>query len=101
MIDLNIGKKAARLTLSEELGFEQLQPLLQAAQQIEAAGKPLTLEWQTLQHLHYACLQVLIALGRSLAQQGIPIQAKEPSPELYALLQRYGLWRELFGATPS
>jgi ABC-type transporter Mla MlaB component len=101
MIDLNIGKKAARLKLSGVLEFEQLQPLLQAAQQIEAAGKPLILEWHALQSLHYACLQVLIALGKSLAMQGIPAQVKEPSPELYAQLQHYGLWNELLGATPS
>jgi ABC-type transporter Mla MlaB component len=98
MIDLNIGKKAARLTLNGVLSFDQL---LQAAQQIEAAGKPLILEWHALQSLHYACLQVLIALGKSLAIQGITAQAKEPSPELYAQLQRYGLWHELFDATSS
>jgi ABC-type transporter Mla MlaB component len=101
MIDLNIGKKAARLTLNGVLGFDQLPLLLQAAQQIEAAGKPLILEWHALQSLHYACLQVLIALGKSLAIQGITAQAKEPSPELYAQLQRYGLWHELFDATSS
>ncbi|GBC93934.1 hypothetical protein HRbin15_02436 [bacterium HR15] len=95
MIDLKIGKREARLTLKGELGFDQLQPLLQAAQQIEAAGKSVTLDWNQLQSLHYACLQVLIALGKSVEANGGRIAFNEPSPDLYDRLKRYGVWQAL------
>lgn len=95
MIDLKSGKRGMRLTLSGELGFDQLPTLLQVAQQIEAENKPVTLDWSNLQSLHYACLQVLIALGKSVEARGNSIQFKEPSPELHTLLHRYGIWTTL------
>ncbi len=95
MIDLKMGKRSARLVLSGELGYDQLQPLLQTAQQMEAVGKPLTLDWRDLHTLHYACLQVLMALVKSMTEKGCPVQLSEPSPELHAILLRYGIWAGL------
>ncbi len=93
MIELKIGKKGYQLVLEGKLGFDQLPALLEAAQQIEAQPKPTTVEWGSLQSLHYACLQTLIALGKSLEASGQPIAFKEPSPDLYDCLNRYGIWQ--------
>lgn len=95
MIELKTGKKGYQFVLQGELRFEQLTDLLTAAQQIEAQPKPTTIDWSNLQSLHYACLQVLIALGKSLEASGLRITFKEPSPDLYDRLNRYGIWQTL------
>ncbi|MCS7066446.1 MAG: STAS domain-containing protein [Fimbriimonadales bacterium] len=95
MIELKTGKKGYQLRLQGELRFEQLPELLTAAQQIEAQPKPTTVEWSNLQGIHYACLQVLIALGKSLEASGHSIAFKEPSPDVYDRLNRYGIWQTL------
>jgi ABC-type transporter Mla MlaB component len=100
MIELKTSQKGYRLQLSGELGYEQLPDLLATAQQIDAQPKPTTIEWSDLKHLHYACVQVLLALGKR-----VPLKFKEPSPELHQKLNRYGIWQALLspsaGDTPS
>lgn len=95
MIELKTCKKGYHLTLGGALSYEQLPTLLEAAQQIESQPKPTTIEWSNLQGLHYACLQVLMALSKSLEASGQRIAFKEPSPDLYDRLSRYGVWESL------
>ncbi|MFN7015787.1 MAG: STAS domain-containing protein [Fimbriimonadales bacterium] len=95
MIELKTGTRGYQLVLKGELGFEQLTALLEAAQHIEAQPAPTTIEWSNLENLHYACLQTLIALSRSLEASGHRIAFKEPSPNLYDRLNRYGVWQAI------
>lgn len=94
-IQLKSSSKGHRLILSGEIDFGQVNELYQVAQQIAENPKPITVEWGDLTSIHYAGVQTLLALGKTLQHQGVGIRYKEPAPQLYAQLQRFGLWQAL------
>ncbi len=94
-IQLKSSGKGYRLNLSGAIGYAQVIELYQVAQQIAENPKPTTIEWETLHAIHYAGIQVLIALSKSLQNHNLPLRYKEPAPGLYAQLERYGLWQAM------
>lgn len=94
-IQLKSSGKGYRLNLSGEIGYAQVNELYQVAQQIAENPKPTTIEWENLHAIHYAGIQVLIALSKSLQNHNLPLRYKEPAPDLYAQLERYGLWHAM------
>lgn len=94
-IQLKTTSKGHRLILSGDIGFDQIETLYQTAKQVVETPHPTTIDWENLHSIHYAGVQVLVALAQSLRNHQKPVRVKEPAPELYEQLRRYGIWQAL------
>lgn len=92
---LKTTTKKHKLTLSGEIGFAETNELWDAVQQIAQQPKETQIEWSNLSHIHYAGVQTLFALRKSLEEQGYKVQFSEPNPALYAQLHTFGVWDAL------
>lgn len=94
-VSLKTTAKKYRATLSGEIGFAEVGALYEAAQRIAQAPKPTQVDWSDLTAIHYAGVQVLFALRKSLEERGQKVQFTEPNPQLYQQLHTYGVWDAL------
>lgn len=94
-LNLKTNSKGYCLTLSGHIGYEQTAELLQLAQQIAENPKPTTVVWENIEGIHYAGIQVLLSLGKSLESAGTTLRFKDPAPELYEQLRTFGIWQVL------
>ncbi len=100
-LQLKTNSKGYRLSLSGTIGFEQMQELLQLAQQIAQEPKPTTVEWENIESIHYAGIQVLLSLCKSLESAQVPLRFKDPAPQLHEQLKQFGLWQALMSCNPN
>lgn len=94
-LNLKTNSKGHHLTLSGYIGYEQTAELFQLAQQIAENPKPTTVEWENAEGIHYAGIQVLLSLGKSLESSGATLRFKDPAPQLYEQLRTFGIWQAL------
>ncbi|MCS7272718.1 MAG: STAS domain-containing protein [Fimbriimonadales bacterium] len=92
---LKTTQKTHRLTLSGEIGYSETAQLWEAIQHIAQHPKDTTLEWSNLNRIHFAGVQMLIALRKTLEDHGCTLQCLEPSPDLYQQLRTFGVWHAL------
>jgi ABC-type transporter Mla MlaB component len=95
---LKTSARKHKLTLSGEIGFAETNELWDAVQQIVQQPKETQIEWSNLSRIHYAGVQTLFALRKSLEEQGHKVQFSEPNPALYAQLHTFGVWDALIQA---
>ncbi|MFN4033018.1 MAG: lipid asymmetry maintenance protein MlaB [Fimbriimonadales bacterium] len=84
-----------KLTLTGEIGFAEMNALWDAVQQVAQQPKTTEIDWSNLSHIHYAGVQMLFALRKSLEEQGYKLQLGEPNPNLYQHLHTFGVWDAL------
>lgn len=92
---LKTTAKKHKLTLSGEMGFTEMNELWDAVQQIAQQPKETQVEWSNLSRIHYAGVQMLFALRKSLEEQNCKLQFSEPNPALYAQLHTFAVWDAL------
>lgn len=92
---LKTTSKKHKLILSGEIGFAETNALWDAVQQIAQQPKETCIDWSNLSRLHYAGVQTLFALRKSLEEQGCKLQFNEPNPVLYQQLHTFGVWDAL------
>lgn len=92
---LKTTSKKHRLTLTGEIGFEETRTLWDAVQQIAQQPRETCVDWSNLNRLHYAGVQTLFALRKTLEEQGYKLQFSEPNPNLYQQLHTVGVWDAL------
>ncbi|MCX7925493.1 MAG: STAS domain-containing protein [Fimbriimonadales bacterium] len=95
---LKTTAKKHKLTLSGEIGFAETNALWDAVQQIAQQPKETQIDWSNLSRLHYAGVQTLFALRKTLEEQGCKLQFSEPNPSLYQQLHTFGVWDALIQA---
>ncbi|MCS6924243.1 MAG: STAS domain-containing protein [Fimbriimonadales bacterium] len=94
-VTLKTTAKKHKLTLEGEIGYPETAQLWDAAQQIMQHPKPTQLDWSRLSRIHYAGVQVLFALRKTLEERGYQLQISEPDPILYQQLHTFGVWDAL------
>ncbi|MDM7460600.1 MAG: STAS domain-containing protein, partial [bacterium] len=57
--------------------------------------KATDIDWSNLSRIHYAGVQILFALRKSLEEQGYTLRFGEPNPNLYQQLHTFGVWDAL------
>ncbi|MFQ3610558.1 MAG: STAS domain-containing protein [Fimbriimonadales bacterium] len=92
---LKTSKKQHKLTLTGEVNFAEVNTLWECAQQIAQDPKPTQVDWANLNSLHFAGIQVLFALQKTLEEQGIRLTFGEPNPAFYQILHQFGVWDSL------
>ncbi len=92
---LKTSKKQHKLTLSGDIDFAGVNTLWDCAQQIAQDPKPTQVDWTNLNTLHFAGVQVLFALQKSLEERGVRLTFGEPNPALYQRLHQFGVWDSL------
>lgn len=92
---LKTTAKKHKLTLSGEIGFAETNELWDTVQQIAQQPKETQIDWSNLSRIHYAGVQTLFALRKSLEEQGCKLQFGEPNPNLYQQLHTVGVWDAL------
>ncbi|MFN7161616.1 MAG: lipid asymmetry maintenance protein MlaB [Fimbriimonadales bacterium] len=92
---LKTTSKKHKLTLTGEIGFAETNALWDAVQQIAQTPKATDIDWSNLSRIHYAGVQMLFALRKSLEEQGCKLQLGEPNPNLYQQLHAFGVWDAL------
>ncbi len=100
-LSLKTNSKGYCLTLAGHIDYDQTAELLQVAQQIAENPKPTTVEWENLERIHYAGIQVLLSLGKSLESAGMTLRFKDPDPQLYEQLRTFGIWQVLVSNSHS
>jgi anti-anti-sigma regulatory factor len=94
-VSLKTTAKRHKATLNGEIGFAEAATLYETAQQIAQNPKETQIDWSNLTAIHYAGVQVLFALRKSLEEQGYKVQFTEPNPQLYQHLHTFGVWDAL------
>jgi len=94
-VSLKTTARKHKATLSGEIGFAETAALYETAQQILQNPKETQIDWSNLTAIHYAAVQVLFALRKSLENQGYKVQFTEPNPQLYQHLHTFGVWDAL------
>lgn len=92
---LKTAQKKHKLSLSGELGYPETAQLWEAVQQIAQQPRNTTIEWSNLNRIHFAGVQMLFALRKTLEERGCALQFSEPSPTLYQQLHTFGVWNAL------
>ncbi|GIV11245.1 MAG: hypothetical protein KatS3mg020_0736 [Fimbriimonadales bacterium] len=62
---------------------------------MHSSPKTTQVDWSNLNQIHYAGVQTLFALRKSLEEQGCKLQFTEPNPNLYQQLHTIGVWDAL------
>ncbi|MDW8106768.1 MAG: STAS domain-containing protein [Armatimonadota bacterium] len=94
-VTLKTTQKKHKLTLSGELGYPETAQLWEAVQHIAQQPKNTTVEWSNLNCIHFAGVQMLFALRKTLEEHDCALQFSEPSPNLYQQLHTFGVWDAL------
>lgn len=94
-ITLKTTAKRHKLTLAGEIGYPETNRLWEAAQQILQQPRATQVDWSRLNRLHYAGVQILFALRKSLEEHNCPLQFNEPDPALFQQLHTFGVWDTL------
>lgn len=94
-VRLDSSQSFYSLKLTGELGFDHLMDLVHQAQHIANQPKDTEVDWSGARWMHFACLQVLLSLKKSLANAGKRIHFTEPSPEYREALTMFGMATEL------
>ena len=94
-VALKTTAKKHRATLNDAIGFAETATLYETAQQITQNPKETLIDWSNLTSIHYAGVQVLFALRKSLEEQGYKVQFTEPNPQLHQQLHTFGVWDAL------
>ncbi len=92
---LKTSQKQHKLTLTGEIDFAQVNTLWECAQQIAQNPKSTLVDWTNLNTLHFAGIQILFSLQKSLEERGLSLRFTEPNPSLYQTLHQFGVWDSL------
>ena len=84
------------IALNGEVGFDRLTPLLEQARALGEHPQDVQVNWAEAQWIHFACLQLLLALERTLEQSGHHITFSEPSSRVAQSLREFNM-ASLFG----
>ena len=79
------------ITLCGEVGFDFLTILAGQARAYAGAPQDVEVHWSEAQWVHFACLQFLIALKRTLEQSGKHLVVSEPSRRVAQLLRDFNM----------
>lgn len=94
-VALKTTARKHKATLTGEIGFTEAMTLYETAQQITQNPKETQIDWSNLTSLHYAGIQALFAMRKSLEEHGYKVQFTEPNPTLYQQLHTFGVWDAL------
>ncbi|MEI6512306.1 MAG: STAS domain-containing protein [bacterium] len=91
MMMTNTSEDEYTLTLTGDVNFDEMMPLLSETQNLLNSPLNTKVDWSQVEWIHFACLQVFISLKKSLNTVGKSLTFSQPSPKFAQALHENGV----------